>query len=271
MASELYFSIIVVCLNAGNLITNTIESIQKQSYKNYEVIIKDGLSKDNTLSKIPKNDEQFKVVSCKDTGIYNAMNQSIQVAKGKYLYFLNCGDILFKDDILQNVYELTANLEGSKRIVYGDVHRDGLTYNQPEEMYDFYLYRTSINHQSMFFGKDVFDSIGGYREEFKAAADYEIEVKAFRSKKIEFIHLDIEVCEYLSGGYSDTVKGKKQVKKDFKIIHKENFSKSEIFKYEFIQIASLKWLRRIIDSDKSPQWIRKPYRSLMNLINEKRK
>lgn len=85
------FSILVVTLNAEKEIDATIESIQAQSYQNYEVVIKDGLSKDNTLKHIPK-DDRYKVYSQRDTSVYDGMNQAIECASGEYIIFLNAGD-----------------------------------------------------------------------------------------------------------------------------------------------------------------------------------
>ena len=48
------FSIIIVCLNAGEKLHNTVDSVLKQTYKDYEIVIKDGLSKDGSLDELKK-------------------------------------------------------------------------------------------------------------------------------------------------------------------------------------------------------------------------
>ena len=85
------FSIITVCLNAGNDLLETVESTLKQSYSEFEIIVKDGFSKDESICKLPQ-DKRIHLVQKKDTGIYDAMNQGIEVAQGDYMIFMNAGD-----------------------------------------------------------------------------------------------------------------------------------------------------------------------------------
>ena len=77
------FSIVTVCYNAGDKLYETINTALKQTYDNFEIIIKDGLSKDNSLSKVPK-DDRISVYSFKDKGIYDALNKGIAMATGDF-------------------------------------------------------------------------------------------------------------------------------------------------------------------------------------------
>ena len=87
MTKNPFFSIIVVSFNAGQTISNTINSILSQTFHDYEIVVKDGLSKDDTLKCIPKS-EKIRVYSQDDCGIYDAMNQAIDLSTGKYVCFL---------------------------------------------------------------------------------------------------------------------------------------------------------------------------------------
>ena len=78
------FSIIVVCLNPGDKLFETIETIQSQTYKNYEVVVKDGMSTDGSVDKLLP-DERIRVFKEKDKSIYDAMNQAVN---GRLLFFL---------------------------------------------------------------------------------------------------------------------------------------------------------------------------------------
>ena len=94
------FSIITVCLNAGNDLLETVESTLKQSYDEFEIIVKDGFSKDCSIEKLPQN-KKVCVYQEKDKSVYDAMNQAIAYATGDYCLFINAGDTLYEPSTLQ--------------------------------------------------------------------------------------------------------------------------------------------------------------------------
>ena len=73
---EPFFSVIVVSLNAGGLIGLTVSSALSQTCDDYEIIVKDGKSTDDTLNNIPE-DGRIKLFSEPDRSLYDAMNQAI--------------------------------------------------------------------------------------------------------------------------------------------------------------------------------------------------
>ena len=74
------FSILVVCLNPGDKLRHTIESVLEQTESDYEILVKDGGSTDGCMAMLPQ-DERIRVVSQKDLGIYDAMNQAVAQAR----------------------------------------------------------------------------------------------------------------------------------------------------------------------------------------------
>ena len=86
-----FFSIIVVCLNPGEKLLQTLQSIQKQEFRDYEIVLKDGGSTDGSLQKLYPEQSGLLVVTKPDRGIYDAMNQAVEEAKGRFVFFLNCG------------------------------------------------------------------------------------------------------------------------------------------------------------------------------------
>jgi glycosyltransferase involved in cell wall biosynthesis len=90
-------SIIVPCYNAENTIKATIDSIKTQSYKDFEVILVNDGSTDNTLSIIEQNmvgsGLNFTIITHEDKGVSVARNTGIEASKGKYLMFLDADDI----------------------------------------------------------------------------------------------------------------------------------------------------------------------------------
>ncbi len=114
----MFFTLITVTLNSEKTILKTINSINNQTYKEFEYIIIDGGSSDKTLEIIKKNlKKKHTLISEKDKGIYNAMNKGINLSKGKFVGFLNSDDWL-DDNILSKIHDLVE--EENPSIIYGD-------------------------------------------------------------------------------------------------------------------------------------------------------
>ncbi len=111
------FSIITVTWNAASVIAPTIESVQRQTNTDYELLIIDGASTDDTLSIVKgASISSLRVFSEPDKGLYDAMNKGIDRARGKYLIFLNAGDAFADDTVLARLAQLTSTNPG---VIYG--------------------------------------------------------------------------------------------------------------------------------------------------------
>ena len=112
------FSIITVTYNAEDSIEGTVESVISQSFKSFEYIVIDGASTDNTNELLKNYKKQIDlIVSEKDEGLYDAMNKGILLAKGEFLLFLNAGDRLFNNTVLNKV---DSAITLKTRLVSGD-------------------------------------------------------------------------------------------------------------------------------------------------------
>jgi glycosyltransferase involved in cell wall biosynthesis len=260
-----YFSIIVVSFNAENLIEKTIESIINQTFHDYEIIIKDGCSKDNTIYNVPKN-ARIVLYSESDNGIYDAMNYAIIRSKGKYILFLNCGDYFNNCNVLFDVYNATKNYNGDE-IVYGDYKSEDCICKQATNISDFYLYRTPLCHQTMFITRKLFSCIGLYDCSLKILADYDHTIHCWK-EGITFYHINVIVCNYLGGGVSESIKGTKIKEIERNKLIKKYYNKSQRFKYDFILVMSLRKFRIWLFSGHCPQPVKNIYRKLVNYINE---
>ena len=108
--SKTLFSIIVVSLNPGEKLFETLDSIKTQTFADYEVVIKDGGSKDGSIGRLRaylEKEEAFakhiRLYETPDKSIYDGMNQAVAYAEGEYLYFLNCGDTFYGNEVLAEV------------------------------------------------------------------------------------------------------------------------------------------------------------------------
>ena len=116
------FSIITVTYNASTTLGRTMQSVAVQSCDRYEHIIMDGVSTDDTVTIARKYaDSRTRIVSQPDAGLYDAMNNAMDIASGEYLIFLNAGDKFHDAGVLQRLAEaVEANCRPG--IVYGQTN-----------------------------------------------------------------------------------------------------------------------------------------------------
>lgn len=258
-----FFSIIVVCLNAENFINDTIQSILKQKFDDYEIIVKDGLSSDNTISLIP-NDSKIHVFSQKDSGIYDAMNQAIDKSHGRYLCFLNCGDVFYDENVLGDVHRFIADFTtDTTPLFYGNYVTKGLFKQAPSKVTRYTIYRSPLCHQTMFISRELFQKYGLYATIFKILSDYDFTVKCFIDQ-IPLVNTQITVCNYLGDGFS--VQNPKTLNQEMSNIKKKYFRFWELILYKILFALTMPKIRAYITSSNSPKFFRLIYNSIANRV-----
>lgn len=165
-------SIITINYNNRDGLQKTINSVISQTYKDFEWIVIDGGSTDGSKELIEQYTQYITYwVSEPDKGIYNAMNKGIQVAKGKYLHFLNSGDFYYDKEVLEDVF----SSEHSEAVLYGNnanyiegLHISDTIY--PQELTLFYFFKGTISHQAAFILHSTFREMS-YDEKRTICAD----------------------------------------------------------------------------------------------------
>jgi len=252
------FSIIVVCLNPGDKLIETMESIRCQNYKDYEVVVKDGFSKDGSIEMLrawlqaegAAIAEKVHVHQLADKSIYDAMNQATELACGEYLYFLNCGDHFYDANALKGMAAgIEKHPEG--RLFYGNVYdaiRKSVVQSNPK-MDAFACYRNVPCHQACVYHKELF-SERGYEPKYRVRADYEHFLWCFFIQKIEPVYVPVALALYEGGGFSETAENRARSKKEHEEIVAMYMSKGQIITYRLIMIASLQPLRTAMAESK---------------------
>ena len=237
------FSIITVCYNAGDKLAETIQTALKQNYDNFEIIIKDGLSKDDSLSKVPA-DDRIKIHSFKDKGIYDAMNQALEKITGDYVYFLNCGDSFYNETVLSDVAKFIES-NPDCGIYYGDTYKESTKsfVPMPKKVTAFTCYRHIPCHQGCIYAKELFED-RGYDLEFKIRADYEHFLWCFFKKNVRPVHTGLTIANYEGGGFSETKENKKRDRLEHKMTVEKYMKKSQLFLAKSYLVVTLMPLRR---------------------------
>lgn len=191
-------SVITINKNNAQGLQKTIESVIGQTFKNYEFIIIDGASNDDSIDIIKKYTRYITYwVSEPDNGIFHAMNKGITEATGEYTVFLNSGDCFIADETLFNVFSEERNKDilagiGVTEKVLGDVRM-----YPPAKITLYELATYPMCHQALFIKKELFEEIGGYDENLQIVSDWKFYLLAVivYKKELEVINIDIALIE----------------------------------------------------------------------------
>lgn len=116
-----FVSVLTVVRNDVGGIERTIRSVLRQDYPRVEHIIVDGGSTDGTLEVIRAFDERIDYwISERDSGIYDAMNKAVALARGEWLSFLNSSDFFHDESTLSSLRSLADGAREGIRLIYGD-------------------------------------------------------------------------------------------------------------------------------------------------------
>lgn len=206
-----YISIVIPTFNSEKTIERCLATILEQSFTDYEIIIQDGQSTDNTLAIISKfKDSRIRIFSEKDSGVYDAMNKSMLRTKGEWLYFLGSDDSLYDSNVLETVYRkliiTTASvvygnvkLIGERGVLKGDINNLYKGFTPVEE-----LFTNNICHQAIFYkSSDLKASNLYYELKYPVQADHILNIKM--SSLFEFEYIPEVISNFQHGGLSSNV------------------------------------------------------------------
>lgn len=203
----MFFSIIIPTYNSEKVISICLESIKNQTFNDYEILVMDGFSSDRTIeiaSSFAIEDKRIKWVSEKDSGVYDAMNKGIKMAKGEWIYFLGADDYLVDENVLAQVSAFI--LENSNDdIVYGSVTSSYLGEKYDGAFDALKLTRKNLCHQAIFYKANVFNLLGPYNLKYKVNADWEFNLRCFFHPKINTKYIDMIIAYFSGGGLSDRI------------------------------------------------------------------
>ena len=206
-------SIITATFNSAKTLKDTIQSVLRQTNKDFEYLIIDGGSTDETIDIVKSYESEFsgrlKWVSEKDQGIYDAMNKGIKMASGDVVGILNSDDYFTSDDILQTVDNAFKSHEIDA--IYGDIHfiRDGnpqkcIRYYSSRMFRPFWLrFGFMPAHPSFYCKREVFEKAGLYSLDYKIGADYEMMVRLFKKYRIMSQYINKDFVTMRTGGASN--------------------------------------------------------------------
>ena len=194
-------SVITVVFNDLEGLKKTIDSVIGQTYKAFEYIIWDGGSTDGTAEYLKTLPSDITTKSEPDTGIYNAMNKAVKMAKGDYCLFMNAGDSFYDSNVLSKAAEIIgdADLYVGNTIEVGEESKE---MPAPEPLTVGYLINKYIYHQSTFIRTDLLRE-HPYNEKLKIVSDWEFFFERWLTG-CSYQKLDFIVSKFYLGGISST-------------------------------------------------------------------
>ena len=280
-----FFTIIVVSYNAGDKLLKTVESVNRQTFTDYRILVKDGMSTDGSLEKLraaydvgridDENPKKITLMESCDNGIYHAMNIATAYLDGNqkageipsYVFFLNCGDLFRNENVLRDVHKIIIerNLrEGTTlpAIYYGDIFdcSTGAKVASNPKIDDYACYRNLPSHQACFYDERLICR-NPFDLKYKVRADYEQFLRCFYREKADTVYMPVIVADYEGGGYS--AKNLKISEEERKDIIKMYLPAAQIRKYDMLRIVTLSGVRTLISSNKVTAG---PYNAMKNAI-----
>lgn len=238
-------SIITVVLNNEISIEHALQSVISQKNRNYEYIVIDGGSSDNTLEVIKKHEKNIsKFITGKDKGIYDAMNQGISLSSGKYIGFLNSDDVFAEDKTLAFIKEIIKKEDPD--VIYGDI--EYVDKNDVEKVIRYWdskefnsknlKYGWMPPHPSFYIKKEVYDKHGFYDLKYKISADYDLMTRILLDKTLKVSYLPKVFVRMRVGGESNRFSNVfKKLCEDFRIIKSNKIGGlSTLFLKSFLKI-----------------------------------
>lgn len=251
-------SVITVCMNAGEKLKETLESILEQNCADLEVIIKDGGSTDGSVENWRQENaarpeaEIVRVFVEKDSGIYDAMNQAAAHAKGDFLLFLNCGDRFADRDVIERTRQLLeeegkAGTDMDRLILYGDTcgGKNDVVIASAPKITGFTCYRNIPCHQSCFYSAALCRE-KPYDPKYLVRADYDHFLWCFYQARAETRYMGFPVAVYEGGGFSERRENKEQDRREHREITAKYMGRRELLWYRAVMALSLAPLRRAL-------------------------
>lgn len=236
--SIMKLSIITITYNNAVGLLRTIQSVQSQTFRDFEHIIVDGESTDGSVEIIREyadneaiRQENSKAdnlalspnhlitsspitwISEKDRGIYDAQNKGIRLAHGEYCYFLNAGDTFCNEHVLELIFKpLTFNLSpltsipdilyGNEIIVDGNGQCVGIARGVENPSF-VDLYNSCMKHQASFIRRSLFEQYGMYDTDMRICADFDwfFRVIAFHDD-VTLLYKDVDIAYFENTGLS---------------------------------------------------------------------
>ena len=204
-------SVVVPTMNSAALLADALQSLAEQTCRDFEVIVSDGASTDDTVAvaqRFAASLPALQVDSRSDTGVYDAINRGVALARGEWFLVLGSDDRFHSPETLA-VVATYLRAEASAQMVYGDVRM--MAINQcgvaPGERFAgpmplTRLLGANVCQQAIFYRRSLFDALGGFDLRYRLYADWAFNLRA--AFRVPTRWIDVVIADYAATGMSAT-------------------------------------------------------------------
>lgn len=190
-------SIIIATYNVELILHKALNSIIKQRFNDWECIVIDGASKDNTISIVHKYmaiDSRIRYISEPDSGIYDAFNKGWRIATGEWIYYLGADDILlengFEEIFAQDINEFD--------IIYANVIYQtpiGLNYVKSNQNINSINHNLQCSHQGFIMRRLCIKNNNGFNNKnYRLCADYDLILRSYLNHaKMKYLDINLAI------------------------------------------------------------------------------
>lgn len=210
-------SLITVCFNSEDTIKDTLNSVLKQTYTNYEYLIIDGKSSDHTLDIVREYEKKFngklRYISEKDKGLYDAMNKGIKMASGDVIGIINSDDVIAHKRVFERVINNIKNADG----VYSNLLMLDENLNKPYRLFKSRKvsrhFGWHMPHPTLYLKKNIYEKYGLFNIDYRICADMDLMLRLIKNNtKLKYVD---DYFAYMRSGGKSTA-GLKGYYKNFK-------------------------------------------------------
>jgi glycosyltransferase involved in cell wall biosynthesis len=248
-------SIITATNNSEKTIIRNVQSIIKQTNKDFEQIIVDNLSKDNTVQLVEnayrdaRLSEKLKIISERDFGISDAFNKGILNSMGDVIGILNSDDHFYNEFVLEKVQKEFENEE--VLFVHGDIFFDDSQFgsNLRKPLLCPITHAMPYNHPTMFFKKYVYEKYGLFDTSYKYAMDFEFICrleKIVPDLRSRGIYINYDPISFMSAGGASWKNELRSIHEVKRALQEHNFWNLDARKNYFFRLFRT-WLKQIFN------------------------
>lgn len=218
------FSIIIPCYNVEKYIEKTIKSVLSQTYSNFELLLINDGSTDNTfkiIKQLEETDDRIRVFSQENLGVSQTRNKGISLSKGEFIYFLD-GDDLIENNLLEKANEIFDKKEidvfsfgydvfrGENRLELSNKKFDSSILTSKEFLKRFFVKDIPQSICSLIVKKEIFKNLY-FKENMVVGEDLEFQIQLLLNNEINIYYSSDMFFHYIRRENSATTTNKMNI------------------------------------------------------------